>query len=267
MAASSGTTGPADVVAAARDNWAELGRLLEALTDEQLAAQSLCAKWDVRSALTHVIGAEAMFQGLDTPPVPDGFEPDPDTTFEYFVQGGVAARAAWGREEISAEHTAARDAMLADYEASDDTRWAEQTQGPVGPLTRIDLARLRQHETWVHLADVKIPFGMAVATAGPAVDVAVERTFALAPWGLGKKAGLPEGAGVRFDVDGESRAYRVAGGRCREVDIADVPDPDAVVSASPVDFVLFAAGRPHGADVSGSAEIADLVRDRFRIFP
>ena len=72
-------TSLADYTAAHRIAYDELTSVIASLSDDQLAAQSLCPDWDVRACVAHAVGIDKALTG---------WVPDPEDLFDF----GIAAQ-------------------------------------------------------------------------------------------------------------------------------------------------------------------------------
>jgi hypothetical protein len=131
---------------------------------------------------------------------------------------------------------------------------------------------MRVSDVWVHLNDVRFGLGRALTVdlEPNAAAVAIGRATRHAGWGAVKRAGLPDGTRIRFDLTGPGGAagvLEVADGRGR---FSEGGDADESIAGSGLAFLLAAGGRSEmsaavgGLAVTGSA--AEHFVDTYRIF-
>ncbi|MEC8686444.1 MAG: maleylpyruvate isomerase N-terminal domain-containing protein, partial [Actinomycetota bacterium] len=104
-------TSLADYTAAHRIAYDELTSVIASLSDDQLAAQSLCPDWDIRACVAHAVGIDKALTG---------WVPDPEDLFDF----GIAAQfmeeaASMSPAEFISAVAAIADARVADLESLD----------------------------------------------------------------------------------------------------------------------------------------------------
>ena len=196
---------------------AALCDMLDALSDAQWHAETLCEGWDAGDVVAHLLVRER--------------EPIPAIGIVFPPLSGlhdrrVAARKAQGRER-----------MMADL------------RGGPPPWMRLPMLRdVQVGEDWIHGADVAR--GGAALADGPTIvpsDGTEDADVATLLWqAVGRFAPLTlrgiEAAGVIDLTDGTThRTYRVGGPVARS---ANGAAPDLTVTGPVGELVLFATGRP-----------------------
>jgi len=248
--------------------WSSLRELLGTLTDEQWAAPTSLPGWDVRAIVAHIIGTEEMLAG---DPVPDADLDDADTAH---VRNDIgAANERWVRSMASL--SAAE--MLERFDATTARRLAslrEMTQGewdaesftPAGRDTFGRFMQIRVFDCWIHEQDIRDAVGRSGHAAGQAVVVTLDEIVTALGFVIGKRAGVPAGTSVTFELTGSSgRTIHVAvDGRAAVVPALDGP-ADVTLSLGVVTFTRLCAGRTTIDDVrdqvvvKGDPALADQI--------
>ena len=149
------------VFAAVADERREIAALIDGLDDAQLATQSLCAGWDVKTVAAHLVSVFA-----------DGFWGFQAAAVRHFgVHRGIDALARRRAQLPAADIAAAlRDGA--------DHRLSPPVSGPVSGLT----------DVLVHGGDIRIPLGLTFEPAPDLVSLALDfltgfRAMAFVPFG------------------------------------------------------------------------------------
>ncbi len=149
------------VFAAVADERREIAALIDGLDDAQLATQSLCAGWDVKTVAAHLVSVFA-----------DGFWGFQAAAVRHFgIHRGIDALARRRAQLPAADIAAAlRDGA--------DHRLSPPVSGPVSGLT----------DVLVHGGDIRIPLGLTFEPAPDLVSLALDfltgfRAMAFVPFG------------------------------------------------------------------------------------
>ncbi len=224
-----------------------LEALFDGLSDEQWAVQSYCPDWDTRGIAAHVAAVESMLAG-DAPgswteTVP--FDRIGDWLSANDGLSNAELLASW-RETINA-----RRAEMATY---DQAQLALPSMTPVGPSTYGHFLAIRVFDCWVHEQDIRGPLNMAGHEGGPAAEMALNEIENSLPYIVGKKIGLPDGKTLTINLTGpvERTMHVAVDGRAAQV--ADLTNPDVVLTSNSTVFALLACGRidPQGPIDAGS---------------
>ncbi len=141
-----------------------------------------------------------------------------------------------------------------------------------------DFMAVRVMDCWVHEQDVRVATGRVVRAEGAAGALALERLVSAMGFVVGKKAGAPEGATVRFDITGtwpRRIDVTVRDGRAVTSDVSDdatgkrgsTVAPTAVLTMDDGAFTRLACGRLDAGrarrdglvETSGDDVLADAV--------
>ncbi len=259
------------VVSILAEEWDALAALAQDLGDGEWELPSECPGWTVRDVLSHLIGIERVLLGDPQPP--------PLTELPPHVENEVGARnEAWvvlrrsrpGREVLDEfrEVTARR---LAEMRSWPEARFDQVGPSPVGEVPYREFMHVRVMDSWVHEQDIRVATGRPGHDSGPAAELSLDRLCAGIPFVVGKQAGAPEGASVRFELRG-SLPRRidvvVRNGRAKAVDVPVDPVTVALGMDTEV-FWRLTCGRVEGkaahlaglVEVGGDVELASQVLD------
>ena len=145
-----------EIVAALRDQQAELSALLDGLDDDGWARPSACEGWTVADVVLHLAQTNEMatasathaFDPVPAPPAPGAVDAGADAAVA--AQRGTPPGALLARWRRSADELCA--ALLA-CDPSERVEWV------AGTLAARTLATTRLAETWIHTGDVFHAFG------------------------------------------------------------------------------------------------------------
>jgi uncharacterized protein (TIGR03083 family) len=221
-----------------------VGRLLAALPPGAFRLRvPATPAWTVGDVVAHLADGDraalAAAQG-GTPPGPgrDGM------TLDDWTAAQVAAHAGEAPEARLAGWEAAGDAFRWHLAALDGDGWRARVPWVVGSVSLRTLAQLRLNEAWLHGRDVAEatgrPFEADEATLAWLADVAAR----VVPGGLSRRGRPHPGAVIRLRLGGLGE-WLLGGAAGERPDPA--AEPDLVVEAEPLAFVLRAAGRTGGA--------------------
>ena len=244
-------------VAALRAVWSSLDELVAGLSDEEWRFPSPLPGWNVQANVAHIIGTESFLLG-DQPTVQaDGEALDhvhnPIGELNEHWIASFADRAPAEVLVAFRDRTARRLEIL---DAMTDEAWNAVGFTPAGEDTHGRFMQIRAFDCWMHEQDIRVAVGRPGHTEGPAVEASLDEMTTAMGFVVGKRAGVPTGASVTFDLTGASgRQIHVAvGERAAVVDQLDGP-ATATLTMSPVVFSRFGGGRPDAADHTGQVGI------------
>jgi uncharacterized protein (TIGR03083 family) len=256
--------------------WSSLADLCAGLSEEEWKRPTGCPGWSVQDQVSHLIDYEARLLGR---PGPDGeARPFPHTKNALGESNEIGVehrRGLSGRQVLDElrEVTAARSAQLGALSADD---LAGETVTPVGPAPVADMLRLRVMDTWSHEQDIRRAVGRPGHEAGPAVDESVAYFAQFLPAVVGKRAGLPDGAVVVFEIgDAYRGAIEMVAGRARPVDAgagagAGAGAPTVRLTMPAPTFAALVGGRSDAPDdvaVDGDTDLARRIIDVLGFMP
>jgi uncharacterized protein (TIGR03083 family) len=250
--------------------WGSLVDLCADLSEEEWKRPTGCPGWSVQDHVSHLIDYESRLLGRPEPDGPPRAWPHTKNALGESNEVGVEhRRGSSGRQVLDElrEVTAARSAELRSLTADD---LAGETVTPVGPAPVADMLRLRVMDTWSHEQDIRRAVGRPGHEAGPAVDESVTYLAQFLPAVVGKRAGLPDGAVVVFEVgDAYRGAIEMVDGRARAVDAGGDAPTVRLTMPAPT-FAALAGGRsdtPDDVVVDGDAELGRRVIDVLGFLP
>jgi uncharacterized protein (TIGR03083 family) len=245
--------------------WSSVHDLLGSLTDEQWLLATPLPGWDVKATVAHMVGTEAMLLGESAPDV----EIDRDAAThvrndigafnEVWVQAlvGESPDAVLARFD---DYTARRLTMLREMPQAE---WDAESFTPAGKDTYGRFMQIRVFDCWFHEQDIRDAVRRPGHVAGQAVAVTLDEVTTALGFVVGKRAGVPQGCTVTFELTGSSgRAIHVeVGERASVVDRLD--EPATVTITVPVlEFTRLCGGRVafeavrHEVAVAGDADLA-----------
>ena len=226
----------AETIDALERCWESLDALAADLEPDQWATPSLCPDWSVQGVFVHVVAIEQVLVGW-WPARPD----DPPL---FRAVAPVHAELATATPGALVERfRAVTDLRRSELAALDDAGFATPCTTPVGPGTYGRFVAIREFDCWVHERDMRVPLGLPGRDGGPEAELALDEVRGALGYIVGKKIGLPDGAGIAFDLTGpvEARLLVQVDGRAKVVNTLD--EPDVTVTTDSLTFMLLACGR------------------------
>ncbi|MGC5246645.1 maleylpyruvate isomerase family mycothiol-dependent enzyme [Gordonia sp. DT219] len=260
---------PSALIPVLIDEWGALRTLATELGDRSTAA-SILPGWTNADIIAHIIGTESMLEGRDVDAPADiadrAHVRNPigelnEKWVEHF-RGRPASNVLDAFDEIVATRSAALQRMSqADFDVD--------AQTPAGPDTYGRFMRIRLFDCWIHEVDLRDGGIGGTPSAEPVAWVLDEITASL-PYVVGKRAQVPMGSAVIFEVTGAApRTVRIAvAERAGLVDSFDGGDAaaDVVLELHAVDLVRLAGGRrtadPSAVTIRGDDELAQAILAR-----
>jgi uncharacterized protein (TIGR03083 family) len=235
---------------------ADLGRTLD---DEQWRAMTPCPGWDVAAQYAHVIGTESMLLGRPNPEVEAPAEKPAHVRNDIggFNEVWVDHLAPKSRDEVLGVFDEVTDARRSALAAMTEADFDAESWTPVGRADYRRFMQIRVFDQWVHEQDVRSAVGRPGHLSGAAVEQSLDEIVRSLGYVVGKKAGVPKGCSVRFELTGEAP-------RRIDVDVierATVVDalaeaPTVTLTLSGWLFAALACGRTSYAEHQEQAEIA-----------
>ena len=255
MSALAADNSKAGLAAQLEEVWDSLASLGSGIDEAGWATDTPCPGWPVSAQYAHIIGTESMILGRPNPDVkaPAGAV-HVRNDIGGFNEVWVTALAGQSRNEVLevlAEVVAARKAALAGMTEDD---FSAPSWTPVGQADYRRFMQIRVFDCWVHEQDVRDAVGRPGHESGPVAEQAIDEIARAAGFIVGKKAGAPQGSGVRIDLTGPvTRRIDV-----EVVDRAKVVGelanaPTAGLELSSTAFARLACGRMAPSEVAAGA--------------
>jgi uncharacterized protein (TIGR03083 family) len=231
--------------------WTSLRELLLTLTPEQWHAPTALPGWDVQANVAHIIGTEASLLGQDASPVTN---PPPEVDTEppahvrneigEFNELSVQAMATATPEEMVERFDEVTARRLTELREMPQGEWDAETMTPAGRNTYGRFMQIRVFDCWFHEQDIRDAVGRPGHGAGQAVVVTLDEITSALGFVVGKRAMVPEGCSVTFELTGSSgRLIHVeVTDRARVVDQLDGP-ASVTLSMGVVLFTRLCGGR------------------------
>ena len=216
--------------------WSSLDDLVDQLTADQWATQSLCPEWTVRGVLVHLGAVEHMLLGEPPGSMPDALP---------FAKVGewMESVAALSDREMLARYRHVIAARRAELSAMSDEDFDLPCMTPVGPGTYGRFMDVRVFDFWVHEQDIRVPLGFPGHEDGAAAEMAIAEVEASLGYIIGRKVGLPDGKSITIDLTGpvDRMFHVVVDGRAGQVAALDAAD--VTLRTDSTTFALLACGR------------------------
>ena len=200
-----------------------------------------CPGWDVHDQLAHCVGIERRLLGDEEvdPHVQVADAPHLTDEVKRHLERDVAARRGWDPQRLREEAQTTFARRREELAALRPQHLAEQAAGgPLGPMRRSSLLRMRLFDLGCHERDVRAAVGRLDGFAGAHLEVVTEQ--ALRGW-AGVWARSATGH-LRLVVAGaEPVTLDLAAGRLTRG--GDGPTPDATLALTVPELLALASGR------------------------
>lgn len=237
--------------------WSSMGDLLRSIYPADWATATVLEGWDVAANVAHVIGTEQMLLGVD--PV---VEIDRETS--PHVRNDIGAfNEAWVQElstrtpvELLTMFTEVTVRRLASLTEMSQAEWDTETFTPAGRDTYGRFMQIRVFDCWFHEQDIREAIDRPGHDLGAAVEVTLDEVETALGFVVGKRAGVPRGGSVTFELTGSSgRTIHVAvGERAAVVDELDGP-ATVTINLPALTFTRLCGGRTDAQAVRRLVEV------------
>ena len=223
--------------------WTEWSDWAEGLTEGDWATPSRCPGWTVQDNLAHIIGTERMLRGETAPDV----EFPTDHLKNAIASGNeqwVESMRSMSGAEVLADFRTVSAQRLEHLSVMTDEEILKVGWSPVGEVPYLRFMHVRVYDSWLHLEDCRAPLGHQSSTGGRPAEMAVAEVTTAAGFGIGKKAGAPDGSRVEVTLTGSVEGViRVAvDGRAAVVQQLD-GEPTVTLTMSYHDWLALTGGR------------------------
>lgn len=239
--------------------WSSLRELLGTLTEEQWATPTALPGWDVKANVAHIIGTESMLAGDPPPEV----EVDRDAAGHVrndigaFNEAWVIAMADRSPEEVLAAFDEITERRLTALRELTQPEWDAESFTPAGRDSYGRFMQIRVFDCWFHEQDVREAVGRSGHVAGQAVAVSLDEVQTALGFVVGKKAKVPQGSSVTFELTGSSgrTIHVMVGERAQVVDALDGP-ATVTLSMNVLVFTRLCGGRAAIDDVRDQVTVS-----------
>jgi len=190
------------VIAILAEEWGAIDTLAQGLADAEWELPSECPGWTVRDVLSHLIGIERVLLGEAPPPPLAELPAHVENEVGARNEAWVASRRSHPGPEVLREFQEVTARRISELRSWPESRFDEIGPSPVGVVPYREFIHVRVMDSWVHEQDIRVATGRPGHDAGPAAELSIDRLCAAMPFVVGKQAGAPEGASVRFDLRG-----------------------------------------------------------------
>jgi uncharacterized protein (TIGR03083 family) len=184
------------------EEWNTLATLGSSISKEEWRTPTSCPGWPVSAHYAHIIGTESSLLGRPVPNIDIGKPGHVKNDTAKFNELWVVALSGLSREEVLSrfkEVTSARQAML---HARSEDDFSAPALTPVGDADYRRFMQIRVFDCWVHEQDVRDAVGQPAHEEGPAAEQALDELVRAIGYLFGKKAGAPEGASLKVELQG-----------------------------------------------------------------
>ncbi|HYZ98338.1 MAG TPA: maleylpyruvate isomerase family mycothiol-dependent enzyme [Acidimicrobiales bacterium] len=192
------------VTAALDEVWDVLFGLAGELDPDDWSRPTACPSWSVQDCYSHCLGTEALLLDRPLPDVdlPDNL-PHVRNDIGRINEVWVTHYRSMSPPEVVAEFRRAVDERRRALAAMDDADFLAESFTPAGPDTYGRFMRTRVMDQWMHEQDVREAAGRPGHLVGLAPELALDEVTAALGYVVGKKAALPAGSSVRFELTGD----------------------------------------------------------------
>ena len=266
------TTGAGEpIVGILAEEWEAIDALAGELDDAEWEMPSECPGGGVRDGRSHLVGFERTLLGEPAPPPLVELPSHVANEIGARNEASVASRRALPGRAVLQEFRDVTASRLADLRSWPSDRFDEIGPSPVGEVPYREFLRVRVMDCWVHEQDIRVATGRPGHASGPAAQLSLDRLCSAIPFVVGKQAGAPDGASVRFDLRGPTPRridVVVQGGRAVVVAALE-EEPTVVLDMGLEVFWRLTCGRVEGqaardaglVDVRGDKRLAFQVLD------
>ena len=234
------------VVTALVEEWAAIDRLVSDLDEERWATPTACPGWTVQDVVSHIIGVEMTLSGQKPPLVEAdvrGFphvRNDIGAMNEHWVEAFRAEPPAKVLEQYRTITAARAEALR----KMTDAEFQAPSWTPMGEATYLRFMRIRLFDCWLHDQDIRDAVGRPGNEDGQAAEMSLDEMTQALGYVVGKRAKVPDGSSVTFDLTGPVRRqiHVVVEGRARVVDSLPGPAKTTLSMTSSL-FVRLCGGR------------------------
>ncbi|MHB8439122.1 MAG: maleylpyruvate isomerase family mycothiol-dependent enzyme [Acidimicrobiales bacterium] len=182
------------------EEWGALGALGATLEEREWALPSECPGWTVKDLVSHMVGTERSLLGEDDPPELAGTPPHVHNDIGASNERWVHERRSRPGREVLAEFVEVTGRRLEVLRSMEPAGFDVVGPSPVGHVQYREYMAVRVMDCWVHEQDIRVATGRPGHATGPAARLALDRIASAMPYVVGRRAGAPGGASVRFDI-------------------------------------------------------------------
>jgi uncharacterized protein (TIGR03083 family) len=223
-----------DTIHALRSCFHSIGSLIDGLTPEQWRAQSLCPAWSAHGVVVHIVAIEAVLLT---------WRPDSGENPFAAMPAHVQELSAMEPKDLVARYHEVVGRRLFALEAMSDAEFDAPSFTPVGQATYGRFMAIRVFDLWVHERDITVPLGLGSKDGGIAAEMSLDEVQGSIGYIAGKKIGVPDGKSIAFRITGPVTRDILVKVEGRAQRVAELADPDVVVHADFLTFMLLACGR------------------------
>ena len=244
-----------DTVALLRSTWTAIDELYTGLDAVDYATPTCLPGWTVQDQLSHLTGTEQMLLGEPAPSADVSHLTHLRNDIARMNEVWVEDKRRLSGPEVLEQFRAATAARLVALDAMTQADFDAPSWTPAGPdETYGRFMRIRAYDAFQHEHDARLALGQDTRPDPDAIRSALDETEPALGFIVGRRAGLPAGTTVRFDLGGAVAAtYCVeVADRARVVDALE-GEPSVAVALDALLFLRLTGGRIAGEPLIGSA--------------
>lgn len=244
-------------IQALREVWESVHDFCSELPDDHWTRPVPLPGWDVRATFIHIFGTEAMLLGRRPSVEVKADElAHVKNPIGQMNEHWIATYAGHSNDELLAEFELVTSERLATLEAMTPEQWDDLGPSPIGQAPYGRFMQIRVFDCWMHEQDIRAGLDLPGHESGVAVDVALDEISLALGVVIGKRAAVPQGSSVTFDLTGP-------GWREIHVDVAEranvveaLDGPATVTLKMPVIwFTRIAGGREDASEHFDRVEV------------
>jgi len=185
--------------------WSSLSALCDSLSEDDWKLPTACPGWSVQDQLSHLVGNESRILGRAAP------DHTPNQSDHVRNETGarneipVDWRRSWSGQQVLQEFREVTTERMQALRALKEEDFTKETETPAGVNTVRELLGRRIFDAWVHEQDIRRAVNRPGNLEGPVADHAMNRLAMAMPYVVGRKAQVPDGITVVFEVTGATR--------------------------------------------------------------
>lgn len=253
-----------EITDALASTWRVMAELAAVFDDEQWATPSALPGWSVRDVYAHILGAEKMLGGKETPAIEIGSPAHVQNEIGEANEAWIRSFDSLSHAELLADFVSTTEDRAAQLSAMTETEWDAASWTPAGDSTLGRWMLIRVFDCWMHEQDVRIALGLPGGLDRPAADLSLLEVVNAMGYIIGKRGGAEAGSRVEFRLrrGDQTLVVRIAVAD-RAAVVADFDGPEATTTVEmPFEIFMRLAGGRRSAQASIDDGLTEILGDR-----
>lgn len=225
--------------------WSAIDALIADLRAEDWKRPAPLPGWDVQALISHIIGTESLMLGLEGPPAvdPESYE-HVRNQIGAFNEAWVVALRGESPEAMVARFRELTARRLEALRELPQEEWDAESFTPAGPDSYGRFVQIRVFDCWMHDQDARVALGLPIGAGGAPAEISLDEIERALGFVVGKRAGVPAGSSVTFDLTGDgARTIHVEVGERAHV-VPELDGPATTTLTMPaISLTRIAGGR------------------------